>query len=116
MYQTGFFNMDLYSRYIQERIANPKMKDSFQEWKVKNGLASPERQKQNNGGYIVNKPTNIGNRKPATPINLKREQFLREQAQKKEVRKQVLIERARELSRKNLEKTIANIEANFLKY
>ena len=113
---------ELYNRYKQIKIVDPKT-PSFQEWKLKLGLEAWEkarfenRTKKNTGGF-VNKPMNIGRRSnsPVPPTNIKREQYLLEQAEKKDLRKRKLIEKARENARANLEKQIKTIEANFLKY
>jgi len=113
---------ELYNRYKQIKIVDPKT-PSFQEWKLKLGLEAWEkarfenRTKKNTGGF-VNKPMNVGRRSnsPVPPTNIKREQYLLEQAEKKEARKRKLIEKATETARTNLEKQIKTIEANFLKY
>ena len=114
---------ELYNQYKKIKVVDPKT-PSFSDWKLQLGLQAWEkarfenkRTKKNTGGF-VNKPMNVGRRSnsPVPPTNIKREQYLFEQAEKKEARKRKLIEKATETARTNLDKQIKTIEANFLKY
>ena len=114
---------ELYNQYKKIKAVDPKT-PSFADWSLDLGLKAWEkarlenkRTKKNTGGF-VNKPMNVGRRSnsPVPPTNIKREQYLFEQAEKKELRKRKLIDKARETARTNLEKQIKTIEANFLKY
>ena len=114
---------ELYNQYKKIKAVDPKT-PSYADWRLDLGVKAWEkarfenkRTKKNTGGF-VNKPMNVGRRSnsPVPPTNIKREQYLFEQAEKKEARKRKLIEKARETARTNLEKQIKTIEANFLKY
>ena len=104
---------ELYTRYKQIKVIDPNL-PSFADWKLDIGLREYEkarfenkRTKKNAGGSVT---------KITPQRNIKREQYLYEQAEKKEARKRILIDKAKETARKNLDKQIATIEANALKY
>ena len=113
---------ELYDQYKKIKVLEPKT-PSFAQWRMDVGLAAWEkarfenkRTKKNTGGF-VNKPMNVGRRSnDPNPSSIKREKYLLEKEQKQSEKKRLLIAKATETARKNLDKQIASIEANALKW